>query len=374
MNNKNNHIVVSAVNLVEGGTLTILNDFLEELCKHKKINNKNFTITAIVHNKELIKTKNIKIIEKKKIKRSWFKRLYFEYIESYFLSKKIKADIWIAMHDMTPNVSCNTQIVYCHNPMCFYKMHASDFFQYPKEYLFSKFYKYLYGINIKKNKYVITQQIWIKEAFNDFFKINNVIVARPFKASNQENKYAIEKKIIKNSQKIYFYPALPRFFKNHETLLLAWNYLYNKYNDFNAKLILTLDGTENNYSKKIFSKFKNTVNVDFVGRLTIEEVNSIYGVASCLVFPSNLETWGLPLSEAQKYSLDIIASDLPYARESVGDYEKAAFFPKNDFEALAILIYKSYTDSLNYEKNSEHKISQSHLFEDWNDLLNEIIK
>ena len=65
-----------------------------------------------------------------------------------------------------------------------------------------------------------------------------------------------------------------------------------------------------------------------------EEIAHMYASASCLLFPSKLESWGLPLSEAKEYSLPIIASDLEYAHETIGEYERVRYFAPDDVDAL----------------------------------------
>jgi glycosyltransferase involved in cell wall biosynthesis len=62
---------------------------------------------------------------------------------------------------------------------------------------------------------------------------------------------------------------------------------------------------------------------------------ALYAQADCLLFPSKLETWGLPLTEAQAHGLAILAADLPYAHETIGEYPRAAYFAPQDAAALA---------------------------------------
>ncbi|WP_250854924.1 hypothetical protein [Escherichia coli] len=45
-----------------------------------------------------------------------------------------------------------------------------------------------------------------------------------------------------------------------------------------------------------------------------------------MCFPSKLETWGLPLSEAKTYKKWIFAADLPYAHEVLYNYSKLDIF------------------------------------------------
>ena len=56
---------------------------------------------------------------------------------------------------------------------------------------------------------------------------------------------------------------------------------------------------------------------------------------SILLFPSYLETVGLPLLEAKQYGAPIIASDCAYAHETVGEYENVSYFSAMRGEELA---------------------------------------
>ena len=82
--------------------------------------------------------------------------MYYEYFYFKKLSEKWKPYLWLSLHDMTPNVRADKRVVYCHNPMMFYKMTEEERKKSFKLFLFSKFYKYIYKINIKKNNYGIT--------------------------------------------------------------------------------------------------------------------------------------------------------------------------------------------------------------------------
>ena len=69
-------------------------------------------------------------MEFKDSKKSYLKRLYYEYIYFKKLSEKLKPYLWLSLHDMTPNVVADKKVVYCHNPMMFYKEknHLNYFF------------------------------------------------------------------------------------------------------------------------------------------------------------------------------------------------------------------------------------------------------
>ena len=57
--------------------------------------------------------------------------------------------------------------------------------------------------------------------------------------------------------------------------------------------------------------------------------------ARTLIFPSFIETFGLPLLEARESGAPVLAADTPFAREILANYEKAEFFPYDNPEILA---------------------------------------
>jgi glycosyltransferase involved in cell wall biosynthesis len=67
-------------------------------------------------------------------------------------------------------------------------------------------------------------------------------------------------------------------------------------------------------------------------------VFELYTESDCLLFPSKLETWGLPITEFKTTGKLILAAELPYAHETVGTYQNVSFFDVNSPEALADLM------------------------------------
>ena len=72
------NIVVSAVNLRKGGTLTILRECLHYLSGSKWV--KEYRIIALVHKKELAFYPNIEYVEMPDTIKSWGRRLWREYV------------------------------------------------------------------------------------------------------------------------------------------------------------------------------------------------------------------------------------------------------------------------------------------------------
>lgn len=362
-------IVLSGVNMVEGGILTIYQDFIREFSKLKE-----YKVICLVNSKKLFdKNNNVKFLEFPKTKKSWLKRVYFEYVTSWFLSKRISPFIWICLHDMTANTTnTNFKYVYCHNPSPFYRSSIREFKLDKKFYLFTKFYKKLYSINIRKNTAVIVQQEWIADFFEKEFKLDNVYVSRP------ENNTFSDKKEMKDilvSEKInLIYPAIPRVFKNFDVLIEALEILKNSNIELYNSITLTL--TFNKGFNKVADDIINKAsasgidNICFSGVLSKDEINNLYNKENTLlVFPSKLETWGLPLSESKEMGIPILVASLSYARETLGEYKNVNFFDPNSAEDLIEKLKLSMSGI--FEGNNF--IPSSKVKKNWKELTNSIL-
>ena len=361
-------IVLSGINLIEGGPLTIYKDCLR--CVEKYFL-ENYEIVALVHNRELFSEfdSRIKFIEFMDSKKSYLKRFYYEYFYFKRLSKKLKPYLWFSLHDMTPNVVTDKRAVYCHNPIIFYDMKRKDMINEFKMFMFSRFYKYIYKINIKKNNFVVVQQDWIRKRFKKIFKIKNVVVAHPNVVIDDSNNNFKNTKIVKNS---FLYPSFPRIFKNFEVICKAVEILENK-NIENFKVYLTIDGNENIYSKEIVEKYGRLKCIEFIGLQTRENLMKYYSKIETVIFPSKLETWGLPISEAKAFGKNIILADLEYAHETLGTYEKVMFFGPDDAEKLAEKMEMLINDDENmknieFDGNIEKNIEKP-FCKNWKELF-----
>lgn len=325
--------VVSAINIVDGGALTVLQDAMKAFDSSADTEH---SVIFLVSNPSVhsgIQLKHIKFIYFPFSKKSWLLRFFYEYFYFYILSLRIKPYTWLSLHDTTPNVKAYERYVYCHNPSIFLKMPLSSALIDPKQFAFSRLYKYLYKINIKKNTSVITQQAWMADEFCKRFNIKNVIVAAPDVDIETRN---TDKKNNSTSDGTFklFYPAYPRYFKNHEIIFKAQDLVKN------TSFWLTLSGRENNYTKKLIQQYPIT-NISLLGLLNKSEVEERYEECNALIFPSMLETWGLPLTEFKEYDKPIIAADLEYAHETIGNYSKVYWFNPESAESLASAIYRA---------------------------------
>lgn len=363
-------IVISGINIVDGGAKSVYDDLLNAIASTKQYERSNFIL--LVSRKNLFKKywPYFKIIEFPKSKQHWINRLYYEYFYFKKLSKEIKPDIWLSLHDITPNVVADKRYVYCHNPSPFYNMKLSEAKYGWKYYLFSKFYKYLYRINIHKNTAVIVQQNWMADAFKKMYHLDNIIVAKP-SVSTQEIP-----RVNKESKKYSFiYPSFPRPFKNFETLCKATKKLNEEGLKNKFEVFITLDGTENKYSGLLKKRYGNVSNLNFIGLQSRKSLYDYYSRLDCLVFMSKLETWGMPVTEFKQTGRPIILSDLPYAHETAEKYSNVAYVNPDDFISLSEQMKKAiFSYRFDYKLDKHNIKLEFKNFDNWNELTKSMFK
>ena len=322
------HIVVSAVNIRKGGTLTVLKDCLRYLSLRKDLK-----VTAIVHRKSLCDFPGIEYIEIPWSIKSWGRRLWCEYHTLNKISEKLQpVDLWLSLHDTTPSVKAKRQAVYCQTSFPFLKIKARDFLMDRKIPLFALFTKYAYKKNVRRNRYLIVQQEWLREGLAEKLGLpeNRFIVAPPAFSEPEIFDTSTSEHI-----PLFLYPASPDCHKNFETLCQAAEILQDRLGKDAFKVVITVRGHENRYAGWLHKKWGSVETIDFHGYMSKEELYSHYSRACCLVFPSRVETWGLPISEFKTSGKPMILADLPYARESSAGARKVAFFKPYDAHELA---------------------------------------
>lgn len=373
MESKIKSIVISAINFYEGGPLSISFNIIDELTKSRY---SSLSVVIFVHKRSLFQKyltcKHIKFIELPLSRRNYLFRLYYEYIYFYFYSKKKKIDLWWSLHDITPNVKATKRVVYCHNPTPFYKSNWKEFIISPKLFLFVKLYKYAYLINLKKNTYIIVQQSWIREKFIELYRINRekMIVAHP-RIENGDGKDLPKNDVLQDGYVRFIYPCIPRVFKNIELIARAVKILSNN-SQLKFIVYLTIDGSENRYSKQIWKKYNHLSQLRFIGFQDFETIGNLYSKCDALLFPSRLETWGLPLTEIQKFNKKILVCSLPYAYETIGSYKNVHYLDANNYRLWADEMAKIIREGLNYNYfNNMGYINKSSNLDskDWHSLF-----
>ena len=331
-------IVVSAVNIRKGGTLTILRECLQYLSQQEGLK-----VYALVHNKMLCEYPHIEYLEFPWTIKGWGRRLWCEYVTMHRVSLDIERwegqeiDTWLSMHDTTPRVKALHREVYCHTSFPFLKWKLRDLLMDPKIPLFAMFTRYAYRINVHRNDCLIVQQEWFRDGLSRItgFPKEKIRVIPP-KVSVE----GIVPETIVSEVPIFLYVSTADCHKNFETLCEAARLLEKEVGTGKFYVVLTIAGTENRYARWVKKHWGDVSSIEFKGLMPKEKLFGYYRAASCFVFPSRVETWGLPITEYKRLNGGrMLLADLPYAHETgEGGGE---FFPATDAPKLKALMYES---------------------------------
>ena len=189
---------------------------------------------------------------------------------------------------------------------------------------------------------MVVQGHWLKDAVchrakKDISKkilVSQTDVTIP---DNMNVRYSQSQMVTSNK---FFYPVAPSAFKNHECIFEAVDILVSKgITDF--EVLLTIDNDDGQYPEKS--------QIAYLGKQTRERVLEIL-CDSVLVFPSYIETYGLPMAEARAVGCVTIASDCPFSHELLDDYANAYFFDPFQSEQLATYMERIISGSMPYKQ------------------------
>ncbi len=289
------------------GALSILTDFYNYIRQNPDDNEWIF-ITGV---KDILgSAENIRVECREDVKSSSAARLRFDLFTGAEYIKSLGADVLFSLQNTLPRGTDGIRtVLYVHQPLGFQSVRKFSFFKGSERHM--AVYQYLIApmINssVKRADSVIVQTEWMKDAVIKKTgvspeKVRKILPDVPVIA----DRYCAGKWNCRE----FFYPAGNIPYKNHVLIKEAIEILNGQgYNDI--KVHYTLD--------------KN---------LSREEVFDMYNKCT-LLFPSYIETFGLPMAEARQFGNPILASDMPFSHEVLEGYANAAFFDPFDANALA---------------------------------------
>ncbi len=320
-------IMVVDVAAEYGGALTVLNEFIEEYR-----NDTSNEYVFVLSKPKYKNSDNVRFINLEWVKKSLLHRLWFDYFYIKRIVKKEKPDKIFSLQNKTVSVNKIKQEVFFHNPLFFCDIKFS--FSESKElWLYQNVISRLVRKSLDKASKIYVQAEWIKRKLSSVWEIEPDLITVKRSGLNIPDNTCYDNRL--NIQKPFtlFFPTNNCIYKNYENLLRACVNVWDKEGLDTFNLVLTLSEDDlSGYCKDVFSK--HYYPVSFVGRLTKSEMTEMYK-KSILVFPSYLETFGLPLVEAKAFGCTILAADCEYAHEVIGDYSKAYYFNPFDINSIA---------------------------------------
>lgn len=328
----NSTVMIYDVHASESGALAILDDLYKQI---RNYSDKSVKWVFIVSTPEYEKTKEITVRRFPWVKRNWGYRYYFDTVTTRKLLKEFKPDKVFSLQNKGIDFYKKEQLVYLHLPFILTNHKFDIKVDGKKLWAYQNIISKSIFKSLRKVDMTIVQTEWMKKALAKKAGVNadKIVVQQP------DIKYNDIKDFIDcaENRKRIFYPATAFTYKNHSTLLKALNYATEKgLKDY--EVIFTIRPDENAYTQNLYKyAMEHNLNVKFNGPIPREKVFEMYA-RSILVFPSYVESFGLPLLEAKLSGTYIIASDTPFCHEILDGYDKVEFFEELDYKKLGDMI------------------------------------
>lgn len=328
-------IVVNDIAASSGGAITILKSFYNYLIQSGE--SKCHEWIFLLGSNYIKETDNIKVIILNNVKKSWVKRLKFDFYNGKSFISKLEPDVVFSLQNTITIGLKSPQALYMHQSIPFQKVKNFSFFKSSERKL--AVYQHLIGafikLSIKKADKTIVQTKWIRDAVINSTKIAPEKVVTVFPPKDDYSRYEFNNLFRRND---FFYPADNSIYKNHKCLYEACNILSKRKMNENFNVSLTIDEPE-----------ERREGISYLGRIPFQRVLEKYN-SSTLIFPSYIETVGLPLIEASYMGTIILAADCPYSREVLEGYKNAYFFNPFKPKELADLMEKVIQGKIKKEK------------------------
>ncbi|OUO40462.1 hypothetical protein B5F82_04660 [Megamonas hypermegale] len=286
--------------------------------------------------KNIIRNLNLENIEVKKV--GYLKGHLWEQIELPFYSKD---GILLNFCGCAPILKKNQMTTIHDAAVCVMPESFS--------FLFRSWYKLMFYVVGKQAKKIFTVSEFSKKELNKYFNIPLEKIEITYNGINHMSyinpndnifyKYSIEK----NNYILAVSSLNPS--KNFKLILKTAKVL-PEYN------FIIAGGTNSTVFKE--QGFEITSNVKFIGYVNDEELVALYKYASCFVYPSIYEGFGIPPLEAMYFNCPVIVSDIVVFHEIIGNH--ALYCDINDEDILAKQIKK--INVLETENNKKYVLEK----------------
>ncbi len=224
--------------------------------------------------------------------------------------------------------------------------HNQKLLEAPRQKFNPKYFKlYLKYLVIKlfngnTDYYIVQTPHMVEELTNIGLKDKQHCLQIPF---YDDRKYTGEHKSFGERNKDEFvFISNPSPQKNHGTLFDAWEYLLSK--GFKPVLHVTIDETGPQYVARMNDL--NARGARIVNHVYVDP-RELYFNCPYLIFPSVMESFGLPLIEAADSGMKVIASNLPYVHDVV---VPSLTFEAMDKMSVANAVINAMSEELPFSK------------------------
>lgn len=335
------NIAVSAASLRMGGAVTIYNQFITHLREEIGDNRYFIFVNKVLQQPSIPGVHYYEIDIESRKRRNWFDNTGCKEI----LEKEgFVPDVLVSLQNTGIRSYVSTsQLVYYHQPLPFFKQKWNPLKREERsKFLYKHFYLWFVKRSIGPKTRFVVQTKFIKDNLVKRLGIDESRVSICFPDVDVPNADKVQGYLFPKDEVSLIFPSLYSPHKSHATIVKAMSILQREKSEQlkNIQIYFTVSDDE---APELVSLIKEMGVEDkfcMMGKLPYEKTLSLYKSASAMLFPSTMETLGLPLVEAASFGLPILVADVPYAHEVMEGYEGVRFAKAEDEKDWALEIEK----------------------------------
>ena len=377
--------LINLYNQVAAGPKAISLSLISEIAKmHLKDERIIFIVPNFVEYESLISAGNLTFIKLKKYESTILKILYRIYIEFILIpyiciSKSINAYLAFGNFLLSPVFGIR-KIVLVHHPYLF-----DDTQIVRLNWILEKIERikrvafYLTARNVDL---VVVESDHVAQAISNKYHIpitNITSIKGPLSANlkylNQQQFAEVSSHRLSSIKKCLNLIFVSRFYphKNHEFLIALSNEFQHR--EIKHQIFVTLNPEIDGVNQFIDKAKLLNLPIVNIGEIPQSNLDSYYKNCHALIFPSQSETFGIPMVEAIAYGLPVITPNLSYSRSVLADH--AIYYINNDVKNCADKVIPYLFDLDRYQSlsNDSYQFSSNYLFaNEWAKRYFELLK
>lgn len=310
---------------VQGGGYSVLESLFSYVASGKA---KNHEWLFVISRQRFEGNNYVKVIKFPQATNSYLQRIKTEWLDVNKALNKFAPDIVISMPNIRVFGCKRKQAVYMQQSLPFQKEKNFSFFD--KKERNCAFRQHIQGPiirrSLKKSEMVFVQTEWIRDVLEECV-CNRPVIRVGYPTDQINSSVAIK---AKGLNKEFFYPASPYIYKNHQAIFDAIKILQKR--GCFPKVYLTLNLSDLTIDINQYAGLLNSI--ECIGQQSRKQMLELYAKTT-LLFPSYIETVGLPLVEARATGTWIVASDCPFSHEILEGYPNCEYFDPFNVAQLA---------------------------------------
>ena len=312
-------VLVNVTAARSSGALSILKQFLRAVQCYDSVDEFIVFVDKGFLYKEIENVRFVKINTQ-----GWFKRIWWDWcgLKKWCTEHNIIPDVLISLQNTGSNLDV-PQLIYYHQPLSLSDKAWNPLHRKERVlFCYKQFYSFFVKRFLTERTHVVVQIPSIKEAFVRKFRIDERQVSVLTPQVSTIDYSSISPIELDRDSFHFIYPATPFVYKNHIELVYAVQWLLGVEPRLRGKIKIyfTMQREDDrDLWEKILKAGLSDIFV-FEGVIPFERLLAYYKSCNALLFPSYIESFGLPLLEAAGAGLPIVAMDLPYVHDVVGQY------------------------------------------------------